>query len=111
MGWSNFLRGRLERELEADRYRLQQALARPDDSTRFDALRRLAEDLGASTIPMYPGHGEASQPELVANIHGAMQTKAMIAAVRTTSNYVIVTVILAAITFLAMIAAFIAAFH
>jgi hypothetical protein len=52
----------------------------------------------------------ANSADLVQNIHLALQTKAMIAAVRTTSNYVIATIILALIAFGGMIANFIMAF-
>jgi len=111
MGWSTILRCNLEREVEADRQRLREILSYPDNSNRVEALRILADSLGASIIKMYPGYGEASLPEIVQNIHNALQTKAMIAAVRTTSNYVIVTVILAIITLASTVAAFIAAFR
>lgn len=106
-----YLRSQLEREVEAERQQLASALALPDDSNRLSELQRLADELGASTIKMYPGHGHADQPELVHNIQQALQTKAMIAAVRTSSNYLIVTVILAVIAFASMVAAFIAAFR
>jgi uncharacterized protein with GYD domain len=111
MGWNTILRCNLEREVEADRQRLREILSRSDDSTRVEELRILADSLGASIIKMYPGYGEANLPEIVQNIHSALQTKAMIAAVRTTSNYVIVTVILAIITLASTVAAFIATFR
>lgn len=111
MDWNTILRCNLEREVEADRQRLREILSRSDDSARVDALRILAGSLGASIIKMYPGYGDASPPEIVQNIHSALQTKAMIAAVRTTSNYVIVAVILAIITLASTVAAFIAAFR
>jgi hypothetical protein len=111
MAFRSFLRSQLEREIEAERKQLRRILEVPDDSGRVDELRALARRLGASTIKVYPGHGEASQPELVQNIHLALQTKAMIAAVQTSSNYVIVTVILTVVAFASMVAALIAAFR
>jgi hypothetical protein len=103
------LRSTLEIEVEYERRRLREILDLPDDSRRFDALRSLAQDLGASTSPMYPGHGLAGLPELVHNIHFALQTKAMVAAVRTSSNYFIATVMLAIIALASTVAAFMAA--
>ena len=106
--WDHF-RSDVERQVAAERQRLIEILAMPDDSRRFDALRQLANQVGASISPIYPGYGEAMLPELAQHIHVALQTKAMVAAVRTSSNYFIVTVILAAIAFLSTVAAFVAA--
>ena len=82
---------------------------RDDDGERVAVLRRLATELGASTIKIHPGYGDAGQPELVHNIQQALQTNAMIAAVRTSSNHVIVAVILTIFSCLSMVAAWIAA--
>lgn len=109
MGFWDCIRSRLEREVEAQRKELTRALELPDDGKRVAVLRQLATELGASTIKMHPGHGYADQPELVYNIQQALQTKAMIAAVRTSSNYLIVTVLLTIIASLSMVAAWIAA--
>jgi hypothetical protein len=89
----------LESELTAERNELHEILQMPDDAQRVSRLRDLATKLGASTSPVYPGYGDAQLPELVHNIHFALQTKAMVATVRETSNYVLVSVILAALTF------------
>jgi len=109
MGFCDWLRSNLELEVEAQRMELANALKLPDDARQPAALRALATKTGASTIKMYPGCGDADQPELVHNIQQALQTKAMIAAVQTSSNYLVVTVILTAIAFLSMVAAYIAA--
>lgn len=106
--WDRF-RSDLEREVAGDRARLIEILQMSDTSQRAAALRELATHLGPSTNPMYPGHGDASLPELVQHINVAIQTKAMIAAVRTSSNYVIATVILAIIAFFSTVAAFVSA--
>jgi len=103
MAPSDILRSRQECDLYRDRAELDEILNMPDDSYRLNQLSALATRLGASTISVSKGYGEASQPELVHNIQVAMQTKAMIAAVTTSSNYVIVTVILALISFLSMV--------
>ena len=48
MGWNRILRCNLEREVEADRQRLREILSRSDDSSRVEALRILADSLGAA---------------------------------------------------------------
>lgn len=106
---SNYFRSKIERDVEAERLELIAVLRRSDDSRRVDALRHLATRIGASTSPLKPGYGDANLPELVHNVQFALQTKAMIAAVKTSSNYVIVSVILCVIALLSMVAAFIAA--
>ena len=71
----------------------------------------MASRIGASisTFGQFGPSGFAKDFELVQNIHQALQTKAMIAAVKTTSNYVIVTIILSLIAFGGMVANFIMA--
>ena len=108
MGFLNLMRSSLEREVESDRNELAAVLKLDDDADRTGRLRKLATQLGASVIQMYPGHGFAAPPELVHNIQVALQTKAMIAAVRTSSNYVIVTVFLTIVSCSSMVAAWIA---
>jgi uncharacterized protein with GYD domain len=110
MGMTDLFRSKLELEAKAQRLELVEILKREDNSKRVDAARELAEAVGASTIKRHPGYGHADLPELVANIHEALQTKAMIASVQTASNYFIVTVILSVIAFFSTVAAFIAAF-
>ena len=109
MGFCDCIRSSLEREVEAQRKKLAGTLELPDDKNRVAVLRQLATELGASTIKMHPGYGYAGQPELVHNIQQALQTNAMIAAVRTSSNHVIVAVILTIFSCLSMVAAWIAA--
>jgi hypothetical protein len=111
MDLSRLFRSRLERELDTERADLRAILLLPDNSERVKQLRGLATKLGASTIMAHPGHGEAQQPELVNNIHMALQTKAMMATVKTSSCYVVVTAILALIAFASMVASYIAAFR
>jgi hypothetical protein len=102
-------RSKLENEAESQREELTRIVNNENDNT-MDNLQNLAVRVGASIIALHPGYGGASMPELVQNIHQALQTKAMIAAVRTTSNYVIVTIILALIAFGGMVANIIMAF-
>lgn len=105
---SRLLRSQLERDLDADREELRQILAMPDGGPRIDGLRTFATKVGASTIKLVPGYGLADEAELLHNIHLALQTKAMLATVKTSSNYVIVTVVLAAIALISAIASCVA---
>jgi hypothetical protein len=100
------LRGDLERELHVDRAELASIIKKANSSERFARLSALATRLGASTLSSREGL-PVSQQELVENIQAALQTKAMIAAVKTSSNYVIVTVIVAVIAFGSMIASWV----
>ena len=109
MPLSSWFRSDLEIEAQAERLELRRILGMPDDSGRVEALRRLALEVGASTINAHTGYGDATLPELTHNIHLALQTKAMVAAVRTSSNYFIATVVLVLITLLSTVAAFVAA--
>lgn len=109
MKFWNLMRSNLEREVESERNELAVVLELRDDAGRPDRLRKLATKVGASAIKMYPGHGYADPPELVHNIQVALQTKAMIAAVRTSSNHVIIAVLLTIVSCLSMVAAWIAA--
>jgi len=107
------IRSKLERETENDRQELEEILKNVDDTDRVKRLRSLASRIGATTITFthdFDMRRFASEAELIQNIHQALQTKAMIAAVRTTSNYVIATVILALIALGGMVANFIMAF-
>lgn len=108
MSVTSVLRSPLERELYSDRAELDTLLKMPDDSARFNALCALATRLGASTINVSKGYGLASQPEVVHNIQVALQTKAMIAAVTTSSNYVILTAALAALAFVSIVLSLVA---
>lgn len=103
MALLDFLRSGLERELYRDRAELDRILRTDDARLRYEALMRLAMDLGATRFSIY-GRGTASEAEVTNVIHVALQTKAMIATVSTTSNYVIVTIILAVLAFGSMIA-------
>ena len=104
----NLMRSSLEREVESERNQLAAVLKLRDDADRTALLRKLATKVGASAIKMYPGHGYAASPELAHNIQIALQTKAMIAAVRTSSNHVIIAVLLTIVSCLSMVAAWIA---
>lgn len=104
----DIFRSKLEKEAESEREELARIVSKNSDNA-IDKLYKLAGRVGASTIALYPGHGGASMPELVQNIHQALQTKSMIAAVKTTSNYVIVTIILALIALGGVVANFIMA--
>ena len=104
--WPN-LRSDVEKEVEKERLELQNILKRDDQ--QLTDLKNLALKVGASTVKLYPGYGDASEPEIIQNIHQALQTKSMIAAVKTSYNHIIVSIILALIAFGSMIAAFIAA--
>jgi len=106
--WPN-LKSDVEKEVEKERLELQNILKRKRDDQQLTDLENLALEVGASTLKLYPGYGDASEPEIIQNIHQALQTKSMIAAVKTSYNHVIVSIILALIAFGSMIAAFIAA--
>lgn len=95
-----------EKEVEKERIELQNILVKSDP--KLEDFKALAKKVGASTIKLYPGHGEASAPEIIQNIYQALQTKSMIAATKTSSNHLIISIILALIAFCSMIAAFIA---
>ena len=113
MGIFSRFRSRLERETEEERQKLEEILKDVKDPQSESKLRDLALRIGASTKARSDfGHSRSAfEPELIENIHLALQTKAMIAAVKTTSNYVIVTIILALIAFAGMVANFIMAFR
>ena len=109
--WScliNKLKSEEEKEVEKERLELQNILE--NDNPKIEDLKDLAKKIGSSTIKLYPGYGEASAPEIIQNIHQALQTKSMIAATKTSSNHLIISIILALIALGSMIAAFIAAF-
>ena len=110
MEFRKVFRSKLEKEVEQEYQKLKeiQEIDINNTTERMKRLQELASKVGASISPLYPGHGEASIPEIIRNIHLALQTKAMLAAVRTSSNYVIVSIILAFIAFFSMVAAFIA---
>jgi hypothetical protein len=107
----SFLRSPLERELDENRNELNNILKDEEPGQHIDELRKFALKIGTSTIKQIPGYGLADEPELLHNIHIALQTKAMIATVKTTSNYVIVSVVLSFIALGSMIASFIMAFR
>lgn len=104
----NKLISKEEQEVGKERLELEEILK--NDEPKPEELKALAKKVGASTIKLYPGYGEASIPEIIQNIHQALQTKSMIAAVKTSSNHLIISIILSLIAFGSMIAAFIAAF-
>lgn len=100
---------RLQEEVGKERAELQEILSPgTDDGERLAKLKDLAVRVGASTINMYKGHGEASQPELVHNLHQALQTKSMVAAVKTSGEYLTVSIVLAFIAVGSMAAAWLA---
>lgn len=109
---SSFFKKRLiskeEQEVEKERLELENILK--NDEPKLDDLKALAKKVGASTIKLYPGYGEAPKPEIIQNIHQALQTKSMVAAVKTSSNHLIISIILSLIAFGSMVAAFIAAY-
>jgi hypothetical protein len=102
------LRSQIEKELDNDYEELNRIVNKAESSTRTDELRVFAKKQGASIIQRVPGYDYANEPELIYNIHVALQTKAMIATVKTTSNYVIVTIILAFIAFASVIVSLLA---
>lgn len=104
----DFLRSRLERELLEEQAELAEIIKLQELSERQERLLALANKIGASTVGFVKGYGLPTQPELIHNIEGTLQTKAMIATVRTTSNYVVTTVVLAIIALGSMIATWIA---
>lgn len=110
MSLFEFLRSDLDRKLVADRDKLCQILATPERPDRRKALLAFAHEIGASTFRGDRSGAEPFEHELAENIHIALQTKAMIAAVTISDRYVAVTVILAVIAFLSMIAAWLAVF-
>lgn len=105
--WPN-LKSDVEKEVEKERLELQNILKRKRDDQQLTDLENLALEVGASTLKLYPGYGDASEPEIIQNIHQALQTKSMIAAVKTSYNHVIISIVLALTAFGSMIAAFIA---
>jgi hypothetical protein len=113
MGFFSIFRSKLERETESEQQELVQIL-KERDVKREVKLRDLAKKVGARTIRTTRGYempDPATESELIENIHQALQTKAMIAAVKTTSNYVIATIILALIALGGVVANFIMAFR
>jgi hypothetical protein len=110
MGLFEFLRSDLDRQLVADREKLCQILAIGEYSEREPALLAFAREVGASTFQSDRSGTPPSQHQLVDNVHVALQTKAMIAAVTTSDRYVAVTLVLAVIALLSTIAAWLPVF-
>jgi hypothetical protein len=112
MAFFSLFRSKLERETENERQELVEIVKKIDEPNSMDKLQNLALRVGASIYGVTEYHTNqcAIQPELIHNIHLALQTKAMIAAVKTTSNYVIATILLALIAFGGMVANFIVVF-
>jgi hypothetical protein len=101
---------RIEKQIESERSELQKILSADEETgARTNKLKELALRVGASTTKLYPGHGDASVPELVHNIHQALQTKSVIAALQTSRTYLSVSIILALIAFFSMVAAWVGA--
>ncbi|MFZ5763846.1 MAG: hypothetical protein ACOY8P_13120 [Thermodesulfobacteriota bacterium] len=95
----------MEHEIEAERLKLKNILNNEKNNGDMNKeLKDLALRVGASTVNPYAGHGDASSPQLVFNIHQALQTKGMIGALQISRRYVIVTIVLAFITLGAAIA-------
>lgn len=76
-------------------------------------LRNLALKVGASKYAYdeVRGYKSASVPQLSHNIHEALQTKSMIAAVKTSTRYVAVTFVLAMIALISMTISLISLFR
>ena len=104
---------RIQREIQDERDELQEILRQGDanvgDTT--NKLKNLAGRVGASTWKLYPGYSEASIPELVANIHQALQTKSVVAALRTSLLCVYASIALAMIALGSTIATWVALFR
>lgn len=111
MGFFSIFRSMLERNTEDERQELQEILKKEDYEKSKEKLENLALRVGATTYVLDEYHivRSADVPQLIHNIHLALQTKSMIATVKTTSNYVIVNIILAVIALGGVIANFIMA--
>ncbi len=96
----------LTKEIEKDRQELLEILSRDDSNMakKTSDLQSLAHRVGASTINLIKGYGEATVPELSQSIHHALQTKSTIAALQISRKYLVVSVILAVIALLSMVA-------
>jgi hypothetical protein len=99
----------LTKEIEKDRQELSEILSRDDGNMgkKTSDLQDLAGRVGASTINLIRGHGDASVPELAQSIHHALQTKSTVAALQISRKYLVVSVILAAIALFSMVATWI----
>ena len=99
----------LTKEIEKERQELLEILSRDDSNMgkKTSDLQDLACRIGASTINLIKGYGQASVPELAQSIHHALQTKSTVAALQISRNYLVVSVILAAIALLSMAATWI----
>jgi hypothetical protein len=115
----------LEREVEVQLKKLQTILEGEENRKSDDQkengekksiepeLRKLALKVGASRYVYDETRGNRSAPipELSHNIHQALQTKAMIAAVKTSIRYVAVTFVLAIIALVSLVISLISLFR
>jgi hypothetical protein len=122
LGWlERFFQSDLEREVEKQQEELQTILRggenqKSDSEKQYgeeEPLRELALRVGASRYiyDRIGGYKSASIPELSYNIHQALQTKAMIAAVKTTTRYVAVTALLAMMAIISLVISLISLFR
>lgn len=99
----------LTKEIEKERQELREILSRDDSNMgkKTSDLQNLACRVGASTINLTKGYGEASVPELAQSVHHALQTKSTVAALQISRKYLVVSVILSVIALLSMVATWI----
>ena len=100
----------VDEEIERREQRLLETQNIPDSeqNRRFKELQTLARELGASTIRMYPGHGDAGEAELTDNIHRALQTASMIDMCKTSSRNYKIAIVAAIAAVLSALAAWVA---
>jgi hypothetical protein len=116
-----FFQSELECEVEEQLKKLKTILEgdqnrKSDDQKEYGeekSLRDLALKVGASryVYDEIRGYKSASIPHLSHNIHQALQTKSMIAAVKTTTRYVTVTALLAMVAFMSLVISLISLFR
>ncbi len=70
----------LTKEIEKERQELREILSRDDSNMgkKTIDLQNLGCRVGASTINLIKGYGQASVPELAQSIHHALQTKSIV---------------------------------
>ena len=98
---------RVEKEIEAERQELQQILG-DRSSYKTDRLAALARRVGASTQNPYHEQGLGNDAQITQAIHQALQTKSTVAALRISRGYLVVSIILSAVSGLSMLAAWVA---
>ena len=93
----DWLRSAEERAVRRQLATLREHLTIESEGEQRRKLQELARDVGASVVNLQIAK-EAMVGELAHNIHVALQTQAMLATLRTTSNYVIATWMIAIAT-------------